>query len=122
MNERPQIKVEMLPAEDPELEGGSVQVATARLTNPTTKEFTYTTEMYFDVTKVATSGVSSPITIPAGGSVDVNYTVTMPTTEGEYEVYVDVWVGTELLAHKKATESVTIAVSPAIDIGPITWA
>lgn len=118
---KPLVKVEKLEMEDPAFEAGSIHTATARLTNPTAKAFTYTTELYLGVTKVVTSGVGS-VTIPAGGSVDVSYTVTMPLVEAEYEVYLDVWVGTELLAHYKATENITIAISPAIDVGPIIWA
>lgn len=119
---RPQVKVEELEMLDPTFEGGSSRVARATLTNPTAKEFTYTTELYLDVTKVVTSGVSAPFSIPAGGSKIVDYSVTMPLVEGDYEVYLDVWVGTELLAHYKATVNITIEVSPAIEVGPITWA
>ncbi|GAI20931.1 unnamed protein product, partial [marine sediment metagenome] len=54
---KPLIKVEKLGMEDPTFEAGAVRVATARLTNPTAKEFTYTTELYLGVTKVVTSGV-----------------------------------------------------------------
>lgn len=118
---RPQVKVEELEGLDPQFEAGSVHVARATLTNPTAKEFTYTTELYLGVTKVATSGVGAPFAIPAGGSVDVNYTVTMPLAEAEHEVYLDVWVGTELLAHYKATENIIITISPAIEVGPIIW-
>lgn len=117
----PLVKVEKLEMLDPTFEGGSSHVARATLTNPTAKEFIYTTELYLDVTKVATSGVSAPFSIPAGGSLVVDYSVTMPLVEGDYEVYLDVWVGTELIAHYKATENITIEVSPAIEVGPITW-
>ena len=118
---KPLVEVEALGSNDPTFEGGSVHVASAILTNPTAKEFTYTTELYLGVTKVATSGAGT-VTIPAGGSATVNYSVTMPITEAEYEVYLDIWVGTELIAHYKATENVVIEISPAIEIGPITWA
>lgn len=116
---RPQVKVEKLEI-DPTFEAGSVHVARATLTNPTAKEFTYTTELYLDVLKVATSGVGS-ITIPANSSLVVDYTLTMPLVEGEYEVYLDVWSDTQLLEHYKATENVVIVISPAIIVGPITW-
>lgn len=118
---RPLVKVELLESNDPTFGAGSVHSATARLTNPTAKEFTYTTELYLGVVKVATSGVGAPFAIPAGESVDVSYIITMPLTEGEHEVYLDVWVGTELLAHYKATENIIIAISPAIEVGPIIW-
>jgi hypothetical protein len=118
---RPAVKVEDLGFNDPEFEAGSSHVAQATLTNPTGKEFTYTTELYLDVTKVATSGVSAPFTIPAGGSTTVAYTVVMPAVEGTYHVYLDVWVGTELIAHYQATEDITIVISPKVTIGPIIW-
>lgn len=117
---KPAIKVEPLGALDPTLESGSAHSATARLTNPTTREFTYTTELYLGVTKVATSGPGS-VTIAPGLSVDMVYPVVMPVAEGEYEVYLDVYVGAELIAHYKATENVIITVLPAIDVGIITW-
>lgn len=119
---KPQVEARSLESNDPAFEGGSSHSATAVLTNPTAKEFTYTTELYFGVTKVATSGVSAPIVIPAGGSVTMSYPIVVPTVEGEYEVYLDVWVGTELIAHYKATESVVVTIGPAIDVGPIIWA
>lgn len=118
---KPQIKVEKLEMLDPTFEAGSSHTAVATLTNPTTKEFIYTTELYLGVTKVATSG-SGTVTIPAGGSVNVNYTIIMPLVEGEYEVYLDVWSAGELLAHYLATENIIIAITPAITVGPITWA
>lgn len=118
---KPLVKVEKLEMLDPTFEAGSSHVASATLTNPTAKEFTYTTELYLGVTKVATSGVGS-VTIPAGGSVSMDYTIVAPLAEGEYEVYLDVLVGTELLKHYKATENVIIEVSPAVNVGPITWA
>ncbi len=121
---RPQVKVEKLKfslGDDPLFEAGSVHTAQAVLTNPTAKEFTYSIELYLDVTKVATSGVGS-VTIPAGGSVTVSFTATMPLVEGTWHVYLDAIVDTELVAHYQATEDVTIVISPAVLIGPITWA
>ena len=116
---RPLIEVEGLEL-DPIFEAGSSHTASAVLTNPTTKEFTYTTELYLGVTKVATSGAGT-VTIPAGGSVTMNYPVIAPLVEAEYEVFLDVWVGTELIKHYQATENVAIEISPAIDVGPIIW-
>jgi len=118
---KPQVKVENLGFNDPEFETGSTHTARATLTNPTTKQFTYQVELYLDVTKVASSGVGS-VTIPAGGSVDVDFTVTMPSFEGgPWHVYLDAVVDTELIAHYQATEDVSTIISPAIEIGEPVW-
>lgn len=116
---KPQVKVEKLEFSDPTFEAGSVHTARSTITNPTAKEFTYDLELYLDVTKVASA--SGSVTIPAGSSRSVDFTITMPLTEGVYQPYVDAWVGADLIAHYTATELVTIAVTPAITIGPITW-
>lgn len=121
MEERPQITVEALQGGgDPTFEGGSLHTATAVLTNPTTSEFTYAVELYLGVLKTATSGIAS-IIIPAGESVNANFPIVMPIAGGEYEVYLDVSVEGVLIAHYKAIENVTIQISPAIEVGPITW-
>jgi len=114
------IKVEPLEATDPTFEGGSTHTATAVMTNPTAGAFTYAVELYLGVDKVVTSGVGS-VAIPAGGSVSTGFTITMPVTEGDYDVFLDVSVAGELIAHYEATEKVTIEISPEIDIGTITW-
>ena len=116
----PKVKVDRLEL-DPSFEAGSTHTAKATLTNPTTKDFTYTVELYLDVTKAATSGAGT-VAIAAGHSLDVNFTLTMPLVEKSYQPYLDVWVGAELIAHYVATELVTIVVTPAIIVGPIIWA
>ena len=118
---KPQINVEYLEMNDPTFEAGVSKTARARLTNPTAKQFSYTAELYLGVAKVVTSGVGT-VTIPAGGYVDVNFTITMPLVEGTYPVFLDVWQEGTLLKHYQATEDVTIQISPDIDVGPITWA
>lgn len=106
---------------DPTFEAGSTHTARATLTNPTTSEFTYLVELYLGILKSATSGIGQ-ITIPAGESREMLFTITMPLTEGDYQPYLDVHVGADLIAHYQATEVVTIEVTPLIEIGPITWA
>lgn len=119
---RPLVKVEKLEI-DPVFEAGSVHTARATLTNPTTKSFIYTLDLYLDVTKMASA--SGSVTIPAGLSQDVDFTLTMPLVEGTFHVYLDVWVGADLIVHHEAlphaTQDVTIVVSPGITIGPIIW-
>ncbi len=116
----PKVKVESLEL-DPTFEAGVTKTARATLTNPTAKEFTYTVELYLDVTKAATSGAGS-VAIPAGQSMEVNFTMVMPLIEKDYQPYLDVWVAGELIKHYAATELVTIVVTPQIVIGPIIWA
>jgi len=118
---RPQVKVERLEMEDPTFDGGVAKVAKAMMSNPTTKELTYTAELYLGVTKAATSGAGQ-VTIPAGGSQEVQFGITTPLVEGEYWPFLDIWCEGVLLKHYQATELVTIAVVPAIVVGPITWA
>ena len=118
---KPLVKVEALEMDDPTFEAGSSHTARALLTNPTTKQWTYFVELYLGVTKVVTSGVGT-VTIPAGGSTYVDFTIAMPVVEGEYLPFLDISVVGELLAHYQATENVVIEISPAITVGPITWA
>ena len=117
---KPQVKIEKLEMEDPTFEAGVTKTARARLTNPTAKQFTYSVELYLGVAKAATSG-GGTVTIPAGGYVDVNFTVVMPLVEASYPVFLDVWHEGTLLRHYQATENVVIQISPAIEVGPIIW-
>ena len=117
---KPQVKIEKLEMGDPTFEAGVTKTARARLTNPTARQFTYTVELYLGVAKVATSGTAQ-VTIPASSYLDVNFTLVMPTVEGDYPVYLDVWHDTTLLKHYEATENVVVTISPAIEVGPITW-
>ena len=117
---RTQLKVESLASVDPTFEAGSVHTARATITNPTSHDWTYDLELYLGVTKVATSGVGS-IAIAAGASQIVDFTVTMPEAEGSWDVYLDAIVDGELIAHYKATEPVTVEITPAVVVGPITW-
>ncbi len=117
---KPQAAVEFLEMEDPTFEAGVMKTARVRLTNPTAKAFTYTVELYLGITKAATSGVGQ-VTVPAGGYVDVNFTLVMPAVEASYPVFLDVWYDTTLLKHYQATENVVVTIAPAIEVGPITW-
>ncbi len=117
---KPQVNFEMLEMDDPTFEAGLAKTARARLTNPTARQFTYTVELYLGVTKIATSG-QAQVTIPANSYLDVNFNLVMPTAEGDYPVYLDVWHEEDLLKHYQATENVIIQIAPAIIVGPITW-
>ena len=115
-----QIVVTPLESADPTFESGSIHSAVAQMTNPTTAPFSYTAELYLGAGKVVTTGVIS-FTLAAGASVNVNFPLAMPVAQGVYEVYLDVWVGSDLLAHFRGTVDVTVETSPAINVGPITW-
>lgn len=115
-----QLKVEKLESVDPTFEAGSVHTARATITNPTSHDWTYDLELYLGVTKVATSGVGS-IGIGAGASQVIDFTLTMPEAEGNWDVYLDAIVDGELIAHYKATEPVIVEITPAVVVGPITW-
>lgn len=115
-----EVKVEYLEMEDPTFEAGTTKKARARLSNPTTKQFTYTVELYLGVPKEATSGVGT-VTIPAKSFIDVEFTIVMPNWEAGFPVLLDVRYAGALLAHYEATENVVIVISPAIVVGPITW-
>jgi len=117
---RPEIKVEKLEGLDPEFDARSTHTARALLTNPTNKSFDYTLELYLGAAKATTSG-QGVVTIPAGQSQYVDFTLTMPSDEATHHVYLDVWVAGELIKHYQATEDVTVVIAPDIEIGPITW-
>ncbi len=117
----PKVVIEKLEMDDPTFDGGISKTAKATLTNPTSKAFTYSAELYLGITKAATSGVGS-VTIPAGSSVDVNFTIVTPIAESSYPVFLDISEGGTLLAHYQATENVVVSIIPRIGVGPITWA
>ena len=122
---KPQVQIKSVEMDDPTFEGGAVKTATANLHNPTAKQFTYEVEFYMatdsaGLNKVATSGVGD-ITIAAGGTVPTSFTLTMPLVEAEYHVFVNVKVAGVPLVLYKATENVVVQISPAIEVGPITW-
>lgn len=107
--------------DDPQFVPGVLKTATATMTNPTAKAWAYSAELYLGTAKVATSGPKS-FTIPAGGSLDVSFPVTMPSAEGTYPVFIDVFVAGAIIAAYQGTEDVVIAIAPAIEVGPIVWA
>lgn len=113
-------RVQWLESEDPTFEAGEVRTARAQMTNPTGKAFSYTAELYLDITKVASSGAIA-FSLAAGETKTVSFPVTMPGVEGTFPVYLDVFVAGELVGAYKATEDVAVVITPAIIIGPITW-
>lgn len=94
---------------DPEFLAGSEHVAHCPVTNPTAKQWIYDAELYLvkDDTKYATSGTVS-FTLAAGASATVDFPITMPGSEGTYNVYLDIYVAGELIAAYQATEPVVV--------------
>lgn len=115
-----QVKIEKLEMLDPTFEAGVVKTARAQLRNPTSKEFTYTVDLFLGITKAATSGQGT-VTIGAGQSKTVDFALAMPGAEGAYPVYLEVRANGELLTLYQSTENVIITITPQIEVGPITW-
>lgn len=116
---QPRVEAHVQPClDDPEFEGGSTHVATVQLTNPTTKEFTYTVTLYLGLSAVVSS--QGVVAIPAGGVASPQFSIVMPTTEAVYPVFLDVDVAGVNIKHYQAAD-ITILVSPDIEIGDITW-
>ncbi|MBA7475072.1 hypothetical protein ES707_10437 [subsurface metagenome] len=97
----------------PQFSPGEVKTAIAPMSNPTGKGFSYSAELYLDVTKAASSGVIS-FYLAAGETRNISFPVTMPQAEGTYPVYLDVFVVGELVGAYQATEDVVIG-RPTLD-------
>jgi len=116
-------KVEM---EDPNFESETVHVAHVTFTNPKAVAFSYEAELYLGKVlgdKKATSGVGA-FSIPAGGSLPVDFTVSMPrllVVQDSYHVYLAVAHAGITLVTYVSTEDVLVFVTPAVEIGIITW-
>ena len=112
--------IRWMESEDPTFEAGVSKTAIAPMTNPTSAVFAYTAQLYLDVTKVASSGVVS-FSLNPSETKQIRFPISFPVLEGTWHVYLDVFVGGELIATFQATEDVTLEISPAIDVGPIIW-
>lgn len=123
---KPKVKIGRVTLEmaDPTFGYGSVHIAHVPVTNPTPESFVYDLILYLALTeggsRVAETSVSFAL---AGGASDTkDVTVTMPShSGGPYHVYIDVSVATVVIARYIATDTVTVEVTPEIDIGPIVW-
>lgn len=106
--------------ESPSFEVGTTHTAYVSILNPTVTELTYDVEAYLGESKDATSGPVS-VTVPAGGEDIAACSITMPLTQGEKELFVDVSHDGVLLLHHPADTGVIIFATPEIDIGEVTW-
>ncbi len=95
-----------------EFESGSSHSATIPIANPTGGGFDYTAILYLGVNQAAMDEVL--FHLDAGESKDITFDVVMPTTLGEYPVYISVFSGGALIGHYQASENIVIiAVPPA---------
>lgn len=113
----------------PEFTPNEARVALASMSNPTRKSLTYTAELYLGLPKVVSSG-TIPFSLVAGETRNISFPVTMPSVEGSYPVYLDVFSDSQLIGAYQAEEDVVIAAPlPSISIvhfhyvylGAYTW-
>lgn len=93
----------------PEFEPGSSHIAKATMTNPTSKAFDYSAELYMG-TDLALM-VSTNFHLEAGESKEISLSVTMPSAPGTYPVYIGVFSAGENIALYRAVEDVAIIIS-----------
>lgn len=103
----------------PEFDCGSSHIARARLRNSTSGDLSYNAELYLVIgdSKQATSGLID-FSIPAGQEKSVDFPVTMPDTPGTYQVYLDIWVGNELIIQGIA-DPVTVSALPNFEVNDL---
>lgn len=94
---------------------GEIRTAIAPMSNPTGKSFDYTAELYLGLPKAASSGVIT-FSLAAGETRNISFPVTMPSVEGTYPVYLDVFSNGQLIGAYKAIEDVVIAPPPVASL------
>lgn len=90
---------------------GSVQTAVAELLNPTSSILPYSAHLLIGRPTVAGSG-RAYFNIEASKTKKVNFSLAMPTAEGTYPVYLDIFSNSQLLEDYRAAEDVTIGIAP----------
>ncbi len=103
----------------PQFTPGSTHTAMARLLNPTDRLWGYKGEVYLDG-RIASSGIVE-FTIEAGAERTIDFPVIMPEETMDYEAYLDVSVGEELVLHWPFPEPVTIAGPPGPAYYLVPW-
>ena len=89
-----------------EFYAGSTHTATAVMHNPTSGAFDYTGVLYMGVNQAVAAEVLFHLN--PGESKEVSFSVEMPTTLGQYPVFISVFSSGALLAHYQSTENVVI--------------
>jgi len=96
----------------PEFAPGVEKTAVVPMSNPTTKAFDYTAELYMGVNLALMT--STNFHLEAGESKDIDMPVVMPSEPGTYPVYIGVFSGGQFIEPLyQATEDVRIA-APAL--------
>lgn len=111
---------------DPTFECGSEHEAVAMVTNPTSATFTYDFELYLVDPATGEVGATTPgpAYVDAGQTKPLTFAVKMPQVEKTWDVYLDVSVEGQRIAHYKAAEKVTTVISevvPDIEVISVTW-
>lgn len=110
----------------PEFGVGAAKSATIVMKNPTAKAWDYTAELYLGTGKATTSGLI-PFSISANSSVNVEFPITMPSTEGVYTPYIDVFSKGALVGAYQGIEDVVIVslgptiINPSFEAGLSPW-
>lgn len=89
---------------------GEGKTAIAELLNPTEHLFPFKAELYFDKPKVASSGTIF-FNLEAGESRPIHFPVTMPSMEGTFPVFLDLFSDDQQIAAYQAREDVVIQVA-----------
>lgn len=123
---KPEIKVKKLEMADPTFTCGTLHVAVAKVTNPTSGTFTYhfALSLVDPVTGSIGASATEDARIGAGGTQTLGFQVTMPDVEKTWDVRLDVSVEGEPIDAYKADEQVTTvkaAVTPEIEVISLTW-
>ena len=105
-------------------DAGSAHIARARMRNPGSESHSYQAELYLgtDPQNKAASTVAS-FSLSPDEEKDVDFPVAMPVTAGTYHIYLDVYVGDELIAAYMSTEDVTVSelILPDINLISAVW-
>lgn len=107
-------------------DGAIVKSATLVLGNPTTKAMSYVVEVYFwdptTSTKAATTGALPAVNCAPGAQVSVPFSITTPTAEKTYTVFVAVTANSVVLSPvSDASQPITISIIPKATFVSITW-
>lgn len=86
---------------------GAEKIATAAMTNPTSKPYDYDATLFLGLAAVASS--SKSFHLNAGESKDINFPITMPETYGIYPVYLSIMSGGQDLGLFRGEDDIVVA-------------